>query len=100
MIDVVTRFIPDFMTQPQYKSQKEAVKTTLENSGTDMTRREIASEIEEMPSAVSARLSELVNEGEAVKIKDWRECSEADHNQEVNVYGINPFHLQGLENDE
>lgn len=84
----VGRFIPDFMTVKQYESQKKEVFHTLKEIG-PATRREIAAETPSnvMPSAVSARLAELEDNGKVVKVGE-RVCSEADHNKRVNAYEV------------
>jgi Fe2+ or Zn2+ uptake regulation protein len=99
MIDVVTRFIPDFMTVEQYSSHREAVWNALKENK-HSTAQEIHQEINYPALLSSTRrcLHNLVDDGYAYdQLK--KECSVANHSREVKAYEPTlTAMLKGLDN--
>jgi hypothetical protein len=94
------RFIPDFMTEEKYRTDRKAVFETFKDSREPLTALECHTRHgrDMQVSTTRARITELVEDGYLVKIRK-RECREADHNKDVSVYEptINGI-LRGLDN--
>lgn len=91
LVSTFSGFLPSFMTEKQYESQKDHILDILGRNDREMTAREIHDKTPYFVSSVRARLDELHEDGEIYKFEDQRECSVADHDQKVNVYGKIPY---------
>ncbi|MFT4892432.1 MAG: hypothetical protein ACI8Z7_000204 [Candidatus Nanohaloarchaea archaeon] len=101
MIDVVTRFIPDFMTEEKYRTDRKAVWETFKASTTPLTALECHTRHgrDMQVSTTRARITELVDDGYLYRLPAKRECKEAEHNKDVTVYGTTfTGILRGLDN--
>lgn len=84
---VVSRFVPDFLTEEEYESQRKQVFDKLqENQGMwGMSAREIHEHTDLLLNDVRARLHELAEDGYVLKLGKAK-CSVASHDRLVWQY--------------
>jgi len=92
---LVQRFreqIPFLQTNP-YRTEKEHIKRKLEEKqsiGRGITAQELCAALPYQINTITARIKEL-KDGGKVYVFNHRECTEMNHDREVNAYKVTPL---------
>lgn len=89
----VSRFVPDFLQAEEYETEKQHIFDKLQEYSNQnligefsgLTAQELRAKTPYQINTITGRLNELRDDGYVVKVGE-RECTEMDHEREVNEY--------------